>query len=91
MNNDNKTKFMEDSSNHVTNLNRILKNIKSEIIVDFIQLDQYSIIIITNKVALFLELQTIKNYIKNPNHIETESVEVPHLLQSNLYLKIIDI
>lgn len=36
MNNDNKMKFMEDSSNHFTNLNRALKNIKLEIIVNFI-------------------------------------------------------
>jgi len=36
INNNNKTKFMEDSCNHVTNLNRALKNIKLEIMVDFI-------------------------------------------------------
>ena len=36
MNNDNKMKIIEDSSNHVTNLNRLLKNIKSEIMVNFI-------------------------------------------------------
>ena len=36
MNNDNKAKFMEKSSTHVTNINRALKNIKSKIIVDFI-------------------------------------------------------
>ena len=36
MNNDNKTKFIEDSSNHITNLNRAMKNIRSNTIVDFI-------------------------------------------------------
>ena len=36
MNNDNKTSFMKDSSNHITNLNRALKNIKSDIIINFI-------------------------------------------------------
>ena len=36
MNNNNKTKFIEDSNNHITNLNRVLKNIKSEIMVDFV-------------------------------------------------------
>ena len=36
MNSNNKMKFIEDSNNHITNLNRALKNIKSDIIVDFI-------------------------------------------------------
>ena len=79
INNDNKTKFIEDSYNHITNLNRILKNIILEIMVDFIQPDQSSITIITNKVASSLELQTIKNYIKNANCIKAKDVEVPCL------------
>ena len=36
MNNDNKMSFMENSSNHVTNLNKVLKNIKLNIIANFI-------------------------------------------------------
>jgi len=36
MSNDNRVKFMEDSSTHIANINRALKNIKSEVIVDFI-------------------------------------------------------
>ena len=79
MNNNNKIKIMEDSSNHVTNLNRSLKNIKSNIIVNFIQPDQSGITIVTNKVTSALELQTIKSYIKNANHIEAKRVEVPQL------------
>ena len=36
MNNDNKKNFIEESSVHVTNMNRALKNIKIEIMVDFV-------------------------------------------------------
>ena len=39
MNNNNKTKFMKDSYNYIANNNRVLKNIKSEVIVDFIYSD----------------------------------------------------
>jgi len=60
-------KFMEDSSTHVSNLNRALKNIKSEVMVDFVRQELASVVIITSKVASELELQTIKNYIKNVN------------------------
>ena len=56
MNNDNKMNFIEESSIHVTNMNRVLKNIKSEAMVDFDQLDPKSIIITTNKVAISLNL-----------------------------------
>ena len=56
MNNDNKAKFMESSSSHITNLNRALKNIKSDILADFVYMDQAGITIITNKVVSFLSL-----------------------------------
>jgi len=36
MSNDNKISFIKDSSIHIINLNRNLKNIKSDIIVNFI-------------------------------------------------------
>ena len=35
MSNENKAKFMESSSVHITSLNRALKDIKSEVIADF--------------------------------------------------------
>jgi len=44
--NNNKTKFIEMSSTHITNINRVLKNIKSEVMADFIYIDQTDIIII---------------------------------------------
>ena len=56
INNNNKTKFIEDSSTYITNLNRALKNINSETIIDFIQPENSSIIIVTNKVVSALEL-----------------------------------
>jgi len=36
MNDNNKNNFMEESNVHVTNMNRALKNIKTEVMVDFI-------------------------------------------------------
>ena len=86
MSNENKLKFMELLSAHITNLNRALKNIKFKVMAD-----QANIIIVTNKVALLLDLQTIKKYVKNTNHIKADKVKVPHLSQSKSYLKIIGI
>jgi len=70
---------MKKSSAHVTNINRALKNIKMKVMVDFVWLDPSSIVIMTNKVVSPLDLQTIKNYIKNTDCINTNGVEVPRL------------
>lgn len=91
MSNDNKLKFIEESSVYVTNINRALKNIKSEVMADFVHSDQAGITIVTNKVTSSLDLQTIKKYVKNANHIKVDKVKVPYLSQLKLYLKIIDI
>jgi len=76
MNNNNKIKFMKDSCNYVTNINRVLKSIKSEVTVEFIRSDKSGVIIVTNKVASPLDLQTIESYIKSAKHIEAKGVEV---------------
>ena len=44
-------KFMKNSSFHVTNINRSLRNAKSEVLADFIQSDSLGITVVTNKVA----------------------------------------
>ena len=63
MDNDNKTKFMALSNDYIANLNKTLKNIKSNVIVDYAYIDQNSIIIVTNKITFLSDLQIIKNYV----------------------------
>ena len=89
--NNNKAKFMEFSSLYITNLNRNLKNIKSDILTGFVYINQADITIVTNKVALSLDLQTIEKYIKNANYIDSNKVNILCLPQSKSYLKIIGI
>jgi len=84
-----KKNFMDKSNAHVSNINRILKNIKSDILVDFIHTDATYIIVVTNKVASSLDLQTIKHYVKGANCINSNEVNSPRLPQSKSYLKII--
>jgi len=57
INNENKSKFIESSSAHITNFNRALKNIKYKVMADFVCIDQAGITIVTNKVASPLNLQ----------------------------------
>ena len=65
MNRNNIMKFMKESSHHISNINRALRNIKSDVLVDFIYLDLLVIMVVTCKTTSSSDLQVIKNYIKN--------------------------
>ena len=82
---------MKNSAIHIANLNRNLKNTKSEVSVDFICSDPAGITIVTNMVSQMSNLTTIKNYIKNSESINSSQVDIPCLPQSKSYLKIIGI
>ena len=91
MSNDNNNVFMKNSVAHVTNINRLLRNAKLDIVVDFIQSDSIGLSIITNKIALQSDLQIIDQYMKKSEDINELQFEEPHLSQSKSYLKIIGI
>jgi len=84
-------KIMKLSNKHVANINRTLKNIKSDIMADFIHADNRGLTITTNKVASTLDLNTIKKYIKNVNVVDLDNVRALSLPQSKLYLNILGI
>jgi len=75
----------------MSNINRLLKDIKSEIYADFICSNNRDIIITTNNVASTLGMETIEKYIKNLNNIDSNEIMNPRLSQSKSYLKILDI
>ena len=70
-------KFMKNSSIYVTNLNRNLRNAKSEVLVNFIQLDLLGITVVTNKVSLNSDLIIIEKYVKNLENINSTQVKTP--------------
>jgi len=87
----NNMKFMKNSSIHVANINRSLRNANSEVLMDFIWSDPLGITVVTTKVSLQLDLQIIEQYVKNADNINTLQVEVSWLPQFKSYLKIIGI
>ena len=91
MSSDNNSTFMKNLSLHIANINRNLKNAKSEVFVNYIWSDPLGITIVTNKVSQQSDLQIIDQCVKNSNNINALQVEEPHLPQSKLYLKIIGI
>ena len=91
MSNNNNNSFIKNSATHITNINRLLRNDKSEVAVDFIRSNPIGLVIVTNKVAIQSDLQIIGQYIKKSEDINELQVEEPRLPQSKSYLKIIGI
>ena len=77
MSNDNNNAFMKNSVAYVTSINRLLRNAKSEVVVDYIRSDPIGLLIITNKVVLQSDLQIIDQYIKKSEDINELQVEEP--------------
>jgi len=91
MSTDNNTTFTKNSILHVANINRLLKNAKSDVAADFIRSDPNGPVIVTNKVTNQSDLQIISQYIRRSEDINKLQVEEPCLPQSKSYLKIIGI
>ena len=91
MSSNNASSFMRNSSLNVTNINRELRNARTNILVDYIKSDNTGIIVTTNKVAQQSNLAIIDRYVKNSNDINSLQVENSRLPKSKLYLKIIGI
>ena len=82
---------MKNAPTNVANLNIELCNAKTDVLVDYIWLDNTGIVIVTNKVAQQSDLSIIDHYVKNSNDINTLQVEDSRLPKSKSYLKIIGI
>ena len=91
MSNNLSKKFTKDSSMHVININRALKDINSKTIVDFIHVEDKGIVITTNNISLNSDLQEIEKYVKNSLSTDAEQISPPRLPQSKSYLKIVGI
>ena len=76
---------------HIINVNKCLKNSKSDIVADFIYITNNGIIITTNKPANNLNLSTIEKYLKSIQNVDSDSIESPCLPKSKSYMKIIEL
>lgn len=77
--NNNILKFISFSSKHIANINKALKNIKSDVLADFVYNNQCRLVITTNKVASLSDLGVIKRYIKSVDAIAPKDIMAPQL------------
>jgi len=91
MSSQNTNRIIAKSNTYVTNINRLLKDVRSNILADFIHADDKDIVITTNKVATTLDLNIIEKYVKNVDNVDRNEVISSRLSQLKSYLKILDI
>ena len=77
MDKENSDKFMGSTSVYVTNINKTLRNIRLDVLVDYVWRKSTDIIIVTNKVVLSSNPQTIENVVKNMENINSDDIETP--------------
>jgi len=72
------TELIVNSANlHIANINKCQKNMKSDVITDFIHVTNEGVIITMNKPVNASDLSTIKKYIKNISNINSDSINSP--------------
>ena len=74
---------------HIANINKYLKNIKSDVIADFIHITKEEVVITMNKPVNASNLSIIEKYIKNISNINSDSINSSCLPKSKSYLKIV--
>lgn len=87
----NSNRIMVLSNKHVVNINKVLKDIKSDVMANFIRANHRGLMIITNKVTSTSNFNTIEKYIKNVDVVDSNDISSSRLPQSKSYLKILDI
>ena len=76
---------------HILNINRLLKGVKSNVSADYICSDNKKVFITTNKIVASLDLNIVEKYIKDLNNINTSDIMSPQLPQLKFYLKILKV
>ena len=80
--------IISQTDKHISSMNRLLKNIKSDVLADYIQSDNKGIIITTNKITTISDINIVEKYIKDLENINSNDILSPCLPQSKFYLKI---
>ena len=73
----NSEKIILQANEHILNINRLLKCIKSNVSANYVCSNNKEFIIITNKVAAISDLNIIEKYVKGLNKIDLNDIMSP--------------
>ena len=75
---------------HILNINRLFKGVKSNVSTDYICSDSKEVFITTNKIVASFDLNIVEKYMKDLNIINTSDIMSSWLPQLKFYLKILE-
>ena len=70
----NSERIISQASEHISNINKLLKDVKSNVSADCFYSNNKGVIIITNKIAVMSDLSIIEKYIKESNTIDLDKI-----------------
>jgi len=91
INSNNISIIISQANKYISNINKLLKNIKSSILADYVWSENKNIIITTNKTTIMSDINIMKKYIKNLNNINSNKVMSSCLSQFKFYLKMLEV
>ena len=71
MNTNNSEEVVSQANEYISNINRLLKDVKSDVSADYICSDNKGVIITTNKVIAPSDLNIVEKYMKELNNINS--------------------
>jgi len=77
MSTNNSKEVISKVNEHILNINRLLKGVKSNISTDYIPSDNKGVFITTNKIAAPSNLNIVEKYMKDLNNIITSDIMSP--------------
>jgi len=87
----NSERVIVQANKHITNINRLLKGVKSKIFANYIYFDNKGIVITTNKIIVSSDLNIVEKYMKELNDVDLNDIMSLRLSQFKSYLKILGI
>ena len=66
--------IISQANKYISKINRLLKDVKFDVLADFICFDNKGVVITTNKVAAISDLNIVKKYLKKLNNVDSNDI-----------------
>jgi len=66
--------IISQAKKYISNINRLLKGVKSDVLANFICFNKKGVVITTNKVVAISDLNIVKKYLKKLNNVDSNDI-----------------
>ena len=65
------------ANEHISNINRLLKGVKSDVLANFIYSNNKEVVVTTNKTVVTSNLNMVEKYLKKLNNVDLDNIMSP--------------